>query len=379
MKKIVSIIFTISILISTLIFPVTAKSAELRYGDYKYKVVNNEVEITDYVGKSKKLSIPEQIDGKIVTTIGYLCFGSSNKYITSVTIPDTVTVIKEEAFWQTNIKSVLIGKNVKTIENRAFAWNLKLKKITVKKGNKYFSSQKGVLYNKKKTKLIQYPLGNKRKKYAISKYTKTINKYAFAYGEYPQQIVFNKKLNKIDKNAFYANSGIKSLKLNKKLKSIGQSAFENCHALKKIYLPENIRQIGFMAFCKCTKLSKLIFKGNKKLRLNGDVFEGCYKLKKVTVPKVKTSCGGTFMNCLKIKEIKIPKNIKTIFSSDFLGCRSLKTVTIPRNVNKIERHAFGYYYYERTYKYKGFTIKGYKGTAAEKYAKKNGFKFIALD
>ena len=28
---------------------------------------------------------------------------------------------------------------------------------------------------------------------------------------------------------------------------------------------------------------------------------------------------------------------------------------------------------------KGFTIKGYKGTAAEKYAKKNGFKFVALD
>lgn len=32
-----------------------------------------------------------------------------------------------------------------------------------------------------------------------------------------------------------------------------------------------------------------------------------------------------------------------------------------------------------TEKDSNFTIKGYKGTAAEEYAKENGFKFIALD
>ena len=67
----------------------------------------------------------------------------------------------------------------------------------------------------------------------------------------------------------------------------------------------------------------------------------------------------------------------TIGNRAFLGCTSLKCITIPKKVVSIGKKAFGYKSYSK--KIKCFTIKGYKGTAAEKYAKKNGFKFIALD
>ena len=60
----------------------------------------------------------------------------------------------------------------------------------------------------------------------------------------------------------------------------------------------------------------------------------------------------------------------------FYKCPSLKSVTIPKSVSKIEGAAFGYKDYNT--KYDDFTIKGYKGSAAEKYATDNGFKFIAL-
>ena len=70
----------------------------------------------------------------------------------------------------------------------------------------------------------------------------------------------------------------------------------------------------------------------------------------------------------------------------FMGCLNIKSVTIPSGINEIGRHAFGYsgsYYdsdnWEFIYeKVDGFTIYGYAGTAAEDYAKENGFEFIEL-
>ena len=39
---------------------------------------------------------------------------------------------------------------------------------------------------------------------------------------------------------------------------------------------------------------------------------------------------------------------------------------------------YGYDYFSDCYKLKYFTIRGYKGSAGEKYAKKNGFKFVKI-
>lgn len=70
----------------------------------------------------------------------------------------------------------------------------------------------------------------------------------------------------------------------------------------------------------------------------------------------------------------------------FAGCVSLNEIVIPKSVTYIEEYAFGYddanyysAYDERQFeKIDDFTIYGYKNTAAEKYANKNGFNFIAL-
>ncbi len=84
-----------------------------------------------------------------------------------------------------------------------------------------------------------------------------------------------------------------------------------------------------------------------------------------------------FEKCYSLKNFKLCKKLKTINKNAFLGCKKLKKITIPKSVKKIGKKAFGYKSYSK--KIKGFTIKGYKGTAAEKYAKKNKFKFVPLD
>ena len=73
--------------------------------------------------------------------------------------------------WYSNrssIKTVVIGDSVTSIGDYAFRGCTGLTSITVKEGNPNYSSDEyGVLFNKDKTLLIQYPIGNTRTSYTI--------------------------------------------------------------------------------------------------------------------------------------------------------------------------------------------------------------------
>lgn len=68
-----------------------------------------------------------------------------------------------------------------------------------------------------------------------------------------------------------------------------------------------------------------------------------------------------------------------------MDCTRLSSVTIPSSVSEIEEMALGYIYLgdnghggDLFDKVGGFTIYGYSGTVAERYAKANGFTFVPL-
>ena len=105
------------------------------------------------------------------------------------------------AFWDCNLESVYIPARVKHIDNRAFYC---VKNIVVDKNNNYYSSDKyGCLYNKSKTKLIQYPGLNSRKSFTIPSTVKTISFCAFFQAINLETITVPKSVVKIDKTAFY--------------------------------------------------------------------------------------------------------------------------------------------------------------------------------
>ena len=171
------------------LFTITASAATSGY--YTYTVSNGEAEIT-YVNTyiSGAVTIPSNLSGYPVTSIGNYAFRDCYE-LTSITIPDSVTSIGGGAFYEcssltsitipnsvtsigtwafrhcTGLTSITIPDSVTSIGNEAFAYCSSLTSITVDSANKHYSSQDGVLFNKDKTQLIQYPIGKASTTYTI--------------------------------------------------------------------------------------------------------------------------------------------------------------------------------------------------------------------
>jgi rRNA-processing protein FCF1 len=70
-------------------------------------------------------------------------------------------------------------------------------------------------------------------------------------------------------------------------------------------------------------------------------------------------------------DVVIPYGVINIGSGAFAYCGNLTTITIPATVECIGDQAF--------MKCKKLTIKGYADSCAQKYAKANKIRFVAID
>jgi hypothetical protein len=87
--------------------------------------------ITNYTGPPWAVTIPTNINGLTVTSIGAFAFtlGEVGWNVTSVMIPDSVMSIGDNAFFDTPLESVTIGNGVTNIGFDAFASCSSLKSV----------------------------------------------------------------------------------------------------------------------------------------------------------------------------------------------------------------------------------------------------------
>ncbi len=120
MKRLISLII-VSIIIASTFFVVPISAGAIISGDFEYELLSDTtIEITGYTGLDADLSIPSDLDGYTVTSIGREAFAYCSN-ITSILIPDSVISIGDNAFyWCWNLNSVTIPDSVTYIGYYAF-------------------------------------------------------------------------------------------------------------------------------------------------------------------------------------------------------------------------------------------------------------------
>nr|WP_296167310.1 leucine-rich repeat protein [uncultured Ruminococcus sp.] len=214
-----------------------------------------------------------------------------------------------------------------------------------------------------------------------------VGDWAFSKNLNLKNITLPNSITCIDWAAFHDCTKLEHINIPNSITYIGGGAFEDCAKLEHITIPNSVTYIGDCAFYGCTSLDNIVIPGGAELsaQTTGSTFAECTNLKSVVIENgVTTIVQAIFENCVNLENVTIPNTVTEIYPLAFIGCTKLKSITIPKSVKTIVKSAgktMGYYRdNDNNYiKIADFTIKGYKGTAAEEYAKENGFKFIALD
>ena len=171
-----------------------------------------------------------------VKTIESYAFNNCSR-LKNINIPNSVTRIESCAFNNCgNLNNVIIGNGVNYIDNDAFYDCTNLNSINVSEDNSFYSSQKGILYNKDQTTIIKVP--RKISSLEILNTVTSIGNYAFYNCSKLTSITIPEGVTTIGDYAFYNCSALTSVTIGKSVTSIGNEAFSNCRNLEDITVSE---------------------------------------------------------------------------------------------------------------------------------------------
>ncbi len=193
-----------------------------------------------------------------------------------------------------------------------------LTSINVDENNANYSSEDGVLFDKAKTVLIQYPRKKKGETYTIPNSVKRIGSNSFASSSLTKVIIPNS------------------------VTSIGRGAFYLCFSLTSVVIPDSVASIESFTFYHCNSLNSLTI-GNSVKSIGISAFYFCSRLTSVTIPNSVNSIGvQSFSNCHSLTSLIIGDSVKSIGSGAFYNCNSLTTVSIPNSVTSIGEEVFNF-------------------------------------
>lgn len=177
---------------------------------------------------------------------------SSHGSVEEFTIPDPVKIISQNAFsFCGETKKINIGKGVINIEAGAFIGSDV--EIDVHKGNQFFSSEDGVLFDKNKTVLLNYPSG-RQGKYIVPESVVVIEEGAFIDSKMEEIIGHN-------------------------VKAVETHAFLYCKKLKNVELP-NVEELEYDAFFNCENITTVVMPSEFKAKID-QIFYNSHKIQEI--------------------------------------------------------------------------------------------------
>ncbi len=123
---------------------------------------------------------------------------------------------------------------------------------------------------------------------------------------------------------------------------ISDSAFFSCSSLTSITIPDSVTSIGSGAFYDCSSLISITIPNGVTI-IDEATFYNCSSLKSVTIPDGVTSIGSVaFNSCTSLTNVIIPNSVTSIEEHAFYGCSSLTSIMIPKGVTSISDNCVFY-------------------------------------
>lgn len=250
-----------------------------------------------YLTGSTDVVIPAKIGEWDVVEIGDECFKAMGDTvlaekpmhpytdITSVAIPEGVTLIGKNAFYAcTSMRSVSIPQTVTTIQSGAFCYCTSLTSIELPEN-------------------LQGALGD---------------------------------------IMFWGCSSLEQVNIPEGITSIGRWVFYDCRKLTEVVIPAKVKSIDKESFEACTSLEKVVFaEGSQCTSISQQVFWNCPNLTSINLPEGLTFIGvEAFRNCTSLEEIVIPSTVTSMGISMFNGCANLDTVKFMGDVSYVDEKTF---------------------------------------
>ncbi len=261
----------------------------------------------------------------------------NDNLVTDFIIPDTVTEIKDYAFYGAScITSVTIPHSVSSIGRRAF---------------QNCSGMTGTLtIPNSVTSIDSYAFRgcSSLTSVTIPNSVTSISYYAFGDCSGLTSVIIPNSVTSIGSCAFSGCSGLTEVTIPNSVTSIGMGAFSGCSGLTEVTIPNSVTSIGIGAFYGCSALTSVTIP-NSVTSIGGGAFEDCSGLATVNFDATNcTSMGSTsggpiqpvFGGCTSLTTLNIGENVTQIPSYAFLGCSELTIITIPNSITSIGNSAF---------------------------------------
>lgn len=361
-------------------------STKSQDGLYLYVVLEDGTAgITGYLGDETALVIPSVLDDLPVTAIGAYAFEYAQ--LTSVVIPEGVTVIDrkafaaasalkkitlpstlreigEEAFIGCALEKVTLSEGVETLGERAFAgcWNLKtitLPNTLRRMGYGVFADCDelwGLALPASLTEidgnpipaipLSQHFFANSLRIAPNNPVLRIENQMLLAgdtvicAARDVRDVTVPEGITTIGRGAFYS-AQVERVTLPEGLTNIQKEAFNGCFALRSVSLPESLQSIGDSAFDWCRSLTEITLpEGLRTIGCHAFESTGLTALK---LPESLEEVGhGAFLSNEKLQEVTLPKNLRVIPIDMFYGCSELEKVVLPEKLERLEASAFAF-------------------------------------
>lgn len=228
--------------------------------DFAYTAADGEVTITDYIGTSEHVLIPDTIDGLPVTALGHRAF--YEKTVTTVVVPDSVTEIGAACFSGDNyLVSLKLPDGLKrlppaSLESCMRLYDFDLPQSLEKIYSSVFEFNYYLTHLTLPSSLTEIEQLNFIGLYGLQSLTLAEDNAAFKLDETNGLLMTADGTRLL--HCFSDIVPAEEIILPEGVKIVDPFAFHYDYDVKRVVLPEGVETIGAMAFAMCPNLTEIV-------------------------------------------------------------------------------------------------------------------------